>query len=116
MVVTQSDGDLIVGHSEFGMEGPQKRIDQIQSTHDGLRWILDGGIFGLLNVDLVSEGETLRVEVTGGDQEPFLVGTAIRKPKASDVGVDREQLIQKPGAESVCVIGEYFRKAGVCRR
>ena len=38
-------------------------------------------------------------------QEAFLVGTAIRKPKASDVGVDREQLIQKPGTELVGVIG-----------
>ncbi len=104
MVVTDSDGDLIVGHSEFGMKGPQKRVEQVQCTDDGLRWILDGGLFGPLNVDLVSEGETLRVKVTGADHHAFLVGTAIRKPKESDVGVDREQLIQKPGTESVCVL------------
>ncbi|QDV22551.1 LVIVD repeat protein [Aureliella helgolandensis] len=105
MVVTESDEDLIVGHSEFEMKGPQKRVDQVQSTHEGLRWILDGGMFGLLNVDLVSESEKLRVKVSGSDQEAFLVGTAIRKPKASDVGVDWEQLVQKPGTELVGVIG-----------
>ncbi|WP_442511793.1 LVIVD repeat-containing protein [Novipirellula sp. SH528] len=109
MVVTESDEDLIVGHSGFEMKGPQKRVYQVQSTPDGLRWILDGGMFGLLNVDLVSEGEKLRVKVSGSDQEAFLVGTAIRKPKGSDVGVDREQLIQEPGAELVGVIGGEAR-------
>ena len=95
---------MTLGHSDFGMTGPQKRVDQVQCTDDGIRWILDGGMFGPLNVDLVSEGETLRVKVTGADHQAFLVGTAIRKPKESDVGVDREQLIQKPGTESVCVL------------
>ena len=109
MVVTESDGELILGHSDFEMRGPQKRVDQVQSTPDGLRWILDGGIFGPLNVDLVSEGDTLSVEVSGADQEPFLVGTAIRKPKASDVGVDWQQLIQKPGAELVGILGDDAR-------
>jgi hypothetical protein len=105
MVVAESDEKLIVGHSGFEMRGPQERIDQVQTTPDGLRWILDGGIFGPLNVDLVSNGDTLRAEVTGGDQKPFLAGTATRKPKASDVGVDREQLIQKPGTKLVAVMG-----------
>jgi len=113
MVVTESDGELILGHSDFEMRKSQKRVDQVQSTHDGLRWILDGGIFGMLSVDLVSEGDTLRVEVTGEDQEPFLVGTAIRKPKASDVGVDWQQLIQKPRAELVGILGDDARVAQV---
>ena len=62
-------------------------------------------MFGPLNVDLFSNSDTLRVEVTGADGKAFLAGTGIRKPKASDVGVDHEQLIQKPGTELVAVIG-----------
>ena len=108
MFVTESDGELILGHSDFEMRKSQTRVD-VQSTPDGLRWILEGGIFGMLNVDLVSEGDTLGVKVTGEDQEPFLVGTAIRKPKASDVGIDWQQLIQKPGTELVGILGDDAR-------
>ena len=58
---------------------------------------------------MVSNSDTLRVEVTGADGKAFLAGTVIRKPKASDVGVDHEQLIQKPGTELVAVIGGEAR-------
>lgn len=113
MVVAELDAQLILGHNDFGMKTPQKRVNHVLNTPDGLRWILDGGIFGPLNVDLVSEGERLNVLVTGGDQEPFLQGTAIRKPSASDVGIDRQQLIQQPGTKLVGNLGGDARVSDV---
>ena len=109
MVVTDLDGKLIVGHSGFGMKGPQKRVDEVQPTKDGLRWVLDGGMFGSLDVNLAVNGDALRVNVTGAGQQPFLTGTAAGKPNDSDVGVDRAQLIQNPSTEVVGVIGEQAR-------
>ncbi len=108
MVVADLDGKLIVGHSRFSMKGPQKRVDDVQITNDGLRWALDGDVFGPLNVNLAADGDALRVNINSG-QQPLLTGTAIHKPNASDVAVDRAQLIQNPGTEVVGVIGEQAR-------
>ena len=81
MVVAELDGKLIVGHNGFEKSGPQNRVDQVQITPDGLRWIFDGGMFGPLNVDLVSNSDTLRVEVTGADGKAFLAGTGSASPR-----------------------------------
>ena len=105
MVVTELDGKLIVGLSGTNMQGSQKMVDDVQITNDGLHWVRDGWLWGPLDYNLAANGDTLRLKVNAG-QQLFLTGTAIRKPNASDVGVDRAQLILDPGTEVVGVIGE----------
>lgn len=101
MLVTESGGKLVVGHSGFGMRGPPRTVEWVHCSRDGLRWPLDGGVFGPLVVEVVSEDGKVKVNVRGAGQGAFLSGTAIRKPNASDVGLNREQLVQEPRTEFV---------------
>src|SRR6056297_1409817 len=102
VLVMDVAGRVVVGHSGFGMNGPQERASEVSVTNEGLIWKYGDGFFGApLSVEMSKRGDQCSVKLTSQGQDSGIRGIAVRRRSGPEVAVDPELLSQESGMKMI---------------